>query len=228
MKCTKPSINAHFFEKEAWKKNQFVCGIDEVGRGCLLGPLVCSAVILPQNTRYRLLKDSKVLTQDERTAAYEWIVSNAQHASAHAHSKEVDHYNIYEATRRTMHKAFISLVEKYKLEVSTVSYLLIDAMPLSLAPAYSHAGLSIQSFPFGESLSRSIAAASIVAKVERDRLTLKMEKHFPMYGLAKHKGYGTALHTKQLDEHGASLVHRTTFIKKFTHPEHDDTQQTLF
>lgn len=196
------------FEKKAWSEQKFLAGIDEVGRGCLAGPLVAAAAILPLNARHRLIKDSKILTAPQREQAYEWLAQHAWFGIGIVHNRIVDQHNIWQATILAMKRALINATLQCP---HTIDTLLVDAMPLRL----DDMGLStlpIHYFPKGETISLSIAAASIVAKVTRDRIMQRMDYLFPQYHLAEHKGYATAKHRRALEQQGASTIHRLTFL----------------
>lgn len=221
-------LKARCFEKEAWADNKLACGIDEAGRGPLAGPVVISAAIIPANTTYKLLQDSKVLTEDERNKAFAWITTHCIYSTVIINHYQIDHQNIYQATKEGMLKAYVQLLEQHKV-IEQLKYVLIDAMPLEIPAIHKHDHLEIRSFPFAESKSPSVAAASIVAKVIRDRLMKSLSKTFPAYNFAQHKGYGTPRHQQALLLNGPSLIHRRSFIKKFE-PESQsrDKQQSLF
>lgn len=216
------------FEKKIWAQKKLVCGIDEAGRGALAGPLVTGAAIIPIGKKHKYLKDSKVLNQKQREEAFAWIQKNCMYAYALCSHEIVDSVNIYQATLQTMNKAFTLLMQKYEAS-KNVSMVLVDAMPLILPTNYKE--ISVKHFNYGESISPSIAAASIVAKVTRDRIMGELAKTFPAYNFAQHKGYGTANHTAAIQQHGPSLVHRKTFITKIsmdTKHESARNQQPLF
>ncbi len=218
------SPQKNYFEKAAWKNNNFVCGIDEVGRGCLAGPLVVAAAIIPRNTRYPLLKDSKILTIQERLTAANWIRKNCWYAIQSVNHHIIDKKNIYQATRYAMKKAFLQLYRSVHNKL-TIDCVVVDAMPLDLS--FLSTDLKVHSFPFAESISASVAAASIIAKVTRDNLMKKIHHFFPSYNLEKHKGYGTQIHRNVLLAQGPSIIHRATFIKKIMQEKtNDDTTQT--
>ena len=218
----------NYFEKQAWENKFYVCGIDEVGRGCLAGPLVVAAVILPQHTSYSL-KDSKILTESERETAYQWITQNAWYSTAILSHDIIDKINIYQATLRAMKKAFIQLIEALPFDFELIKYLVVDAMPLQIDLAYMHSQLETHYFPYGESISKSIAAASIVAKVTRDRLMVKMDNVIPGFNLAQHKGYGTREHISLIKQKGSSLIHRKSFLEGINKNELELTkQQNIF
>lgn len=200
-------IKKNFFEEAAWQAGMGVIGIDEVGRGCLAGPVVTAAVMLEPGALNPLLKDSKVLTKVQRERAYAWIVEHSHYAFGMASHHVIDSVNIYQATRLAMRKALIHLLTT----VSMPQTILIDAMPVSLHDTPWHI-IPIHHAPFGESWSSSIAAASILAKVYRDRLMNVFHALVPGYGLDEHKGYATARHRASVAQLGNSLIHRTTFM----------------
>ncbi len=224
---TKIKITKNFFENLAWKFYFYACGIDEVGRGCLAGPLVTSAVILPQNTEYKLLKDSKILNEQEREAAFEWIIKNCFYSTAITCHKKIDKINIYQATLQTMKKALLQLLQSAPIDINQIKYVLVDAMPLSLKNLNCYNNIQIKFFDKGETLSSSIAAASIVAKVTRDRLMKKMNYIFPRFNLHEHKGYGTTNHVKVLLNLGPSIIHRKTFISKILRERSNEIRQQI-
>jgi ribonuclease HII len=175
-----------------------IAGVDEVGRGALFGPVVAAAVILPVETRIRGLRDSKQLLPEDRERLAVVVRSKAiAFAVSEIDAETIDRVNIYQATRMAMKEAVL------KLSIEP-DHLLIDAMKLDLACAQT-------SILYGDSLSISVAAASVIAKVYRDRLVCELHDHYPQYGLASHKGYGTPEHLAALREHGPSPLHRKTF-----------------
>ncbi len=208
----------NYFEKTAWQDKFYVCGIDEVGRGCLAGPLVVAACILPQNTKY-VLKDSKILTEQEREKAYKWLIKNCWHSVSIINPAMIDKINIYNATLLAMKRAFVQLVEVIPFEYELLKFLVIDAMPVILDQSHKNNHLEVHHFPHGESVSSSIAAASIIAKVTRDRLMETIDPIFPGFGFGHHKGYGTKEHTESMKIKGACIIHRRTFINKIETPE---------
>jgi ribonuclease HII len=201
------------FETRAWADDQLLCGIDEVGRGCLAGPVVTAAVILPPYTAETFLKDSKQMSASAREHAYTWITTHCQYAYGIAPASQIDRDNIYQATLWAMQKAFYNLYATLR-SPQDLKLVVVDAMPLTLKSALIHPELELHHFNFGESVSPSIAAASIIAKVTRDRLMTEMSTLFPAYGHAKHKGYATTLHRDALQIHGASIDHRLSFCTK--------------
>ncbi len=179
-----------------------VCGVDEAGRGPLAGPVCAAAVILPQGLVIEGLNDSKKLSEKKREMLYDKVTENALAWSvAFASEREIDEINILQATFLAMKRA----VEGLSLKAD---YALIDGNRL---PPLEIDGETVIK---GDSLSMSIAAASIIAKVTRDRLMLEIDKQYPQYLFSQHKGYGTALHYEMLEKHGISPVHRLSFLKK--------------
>ncbi len=193
------------YERDLWRNNlSLIAGIDEAGRGPLAGPVVAAAVIFPQNTFLPGLDDSKKLSPRRREELFSKIHREARAVGVGVVSKVIiDRINILQATYLAMRQAVA------ELKVSP-DYLLVDGMTI---PDLDTLQLAIVK---GDSLSISIAAASIVAKVTRDRIMVEQDKYFPQYGFAKHKGYGTKEHLRALDEHGVSPLHRRSFspVKK--------------
>lgn len=193
-----------FDYENAAKENGYhlICGIDEAGRGPLAGPVFAAAVILPENAVIEGINDSKKLSEKKREALYDVIVNTALSWSVgFATEREIDDINILQATFLAMKRACDGLDNK-------PDFALVDGN--RMPPL----GVETQLIIKGDSLSASIAAASILAKVSRDRLMYEIDKLYPEYQFAKHKGYGTALHTEMLKKYGPSPVHRKTFLKK--------------
>lgn len=179
-----------------------VCGIDEAGRGPLAGPVFAAAVILPEHAAIEGINDSKKLSEKKREALYDVITDTALGwAVGFATEQEIDEINILQATFLAMQRACDGL--KLRPDLALVDG---NRMP-SL-------GLTTRTIIGGDALSASIAAASILAKVSRDRLMYEIDRIYPEYRFAKHKGYGTALHTQLLKQYGPCPVHRKTFLKK--------------
>lgn len=218
----KERFNKNHFEQAAWAANKLICGIDEVGRGCLAGPVVVAAVMLHPGKNHRLLKDSKIMTKEEREKAYSWIINNSWHVTASMHHRIVDSHNIYHATLKAMKRAFMQLMSQ---GCSQPSKILIDAMPLQLNNS-AFAAIEVLCFPFGEKKSSSIAAASIVAKVTRDRLMEHFDTAVPGYLLGAHKGYATPTHRALIKDLGHSFIHRINFLQRvFELAKKDDWQE---
>lgn len=195
------------YEYELSAKNRgfkAVCGVDEAGRGPLAGPVFAAAVILPDNCEIEGLNDSKKLSEKKREALFDVIKEKAVSWSvASADEKIIDEINILQATYLAMKNA----VEGLDVPAD---YALIDGNRM---PPIAIDGETVVK---GDAKSMSIAAASILAKVSRDRFMLELDKEYPQYQFAKHKGYGTKLHYEMLTEHGISDCHRLTFLKSFT------------
>jgi len=219
-------FNKNYFEQAYWQDNKLICGIDEVGRGCLAGPVVTAAVILPNGKTHRLLKDSKLMTPEERLQAFAWIQKHCWYSIGIVHHRMIDENNIWHATLIAMKKALVNLLA-YAPEPA---HIITDAMPLNLLDtAYKNIPLSY--FPFGEKRSSSIAAASIVAKVKRDAMMQRLAVIFPGYDLGTHKGYSTPGHKRILKEKDQKLIiHRESFIKRLEQAQEAglEGQQQLF
>ncbi len=189
-----------YFEEQAKLKGyQAVAGIDEAGRGPLAGPVVAAAVILPAGFELPGLTDSKKLSEKKRDSFYPLIHQRARAVGVGvASAAEIDQLNILQATLLAMQRAVGRLS-------CAADHLLIDG--ISLLPVST----SQQAIKQGDSRSLSIAAASVVAKVIRDRIMLAHDQRYPQYGFAGHKGYGTAAHRQAIAEYGPSPQHRTSF-----------------
>lgn len=178
-----------------------VCGVDEAGRGPLCGPVVAAACILPEGYIPEGINDSKKLTEKKREKLFDIICENAlAYCIAEASVEEIDRLNILEADLLAMRRAIEGLS-------IPADYALIDGNIARDFPIPAKAVIH------GDAISPSIAAASILAKVTRDRLCLELDRAYPQYGIAKHKGYGTKLHMDALREHGPSPIHRKQFIR---------------
>ncbi len=192
------------YEEEAMQQGyRAICGIDEAGRGPLAGPVVAAAVILPHGLQIDGLDDSKKLSEKKREVLYDAICQKAlAYAIASVAQETIDEINILQATFLAMKQA----VEGLSL---SADYALVDGNRSQ--------GLEI---PFlcvtgGDAKVPSIAAASVLAKVTRDRYMVQMAQEYPQYGFEKHKGYGTKAHYAALDAHGVSPLHRSSFLKKY-------------
>lgn len=192
------------FEKAAWANGaKYVAGVDEVGRGSLFGPVVAAACILEPEYRIRGLRDSKLLPREEREKLY-WRIRehSVAYAVAAVDAARIDQINIYWASRLAMKEA----VERLTV---CPDHLLIDAMRIDHPCTQTK-------IIHGDALSASIAAASILAKVERDALVAKWDPVYPVYGLASNKGYSTPKHIAALREFGPSPLHRQSFAPVWT------------
>ena len=178
-----------------------ICGVDEAGRGPLAGPVCAAAVILPQGLEIEGLNDSKKLTEKKREQLFDIIIEKAvDYSIAYGTLEEIEEHNILNATYFAMNRA-INGLEK-------VDFALIDGNRLP-----KDIKVPAATIVKGDAKSMSIAAASILAKVSRDRLLLEYDQKYPLYQFAKHKGYGTKLHTDLIKEHGPCEIHRLSFLK---------------
>jgi ribonuclease HII len=203
------------YEKLAWASGaKLVAGVDEVGRGSLFGPVVAAAVVLDSGYRIRGLRDSKLLPAERREVLAERIREHAVAWSVAAvDAARIDQINIYQASRVAMQEA-VSLLNP------GADHLLIDAMKL-------HCDLPQRAIIHGDALSASIAAASILAKVERDKMISAWDPVFPLYGLASNKGYSTPKHLAALREHGPSPLHRQSFAPVWQAPVPQEVLQFM-
>lgn len=187
------------YENELYDKGyKLICGIDEVGRGPLLGPVVTSAVILPVGYYNPEIKDSKKLSEKKREKLFDIITKDAISIGIGiVDEKKIDEINIYESTKVAMKMAIDNLSIK-------PDYVLIDAMKLDI-------DIPSNSIIKGDAKSESIAAASIIAKATRDRMIDEIDKEYPMYDLKNNKGYGTKKHLEALKEYGPCKYHRYSY-----------------
>ena len=194
------------FELEAQARNngyKYICGVDEAGRGPLAGPVCAAAVVFEEGTEIEGINDSKKLSEKKREALFDVIKEKAlAFGIAFASVEEIEEVNILNATYLAMNRAIEQLGDK-------VDFALIDGnrIPTGIK-------VDCQTVVKGDAKSLSIAAASILAKVTRDRLLLEYDSKYPEYGFAKHKGYGTAEHMEAIRTYGISEVHRPSFLKK--------------
>lgn len=185
----------------------FICGIDEVGRGPFAGPVVAAAVILPKNEEILYLNDSKKLSEKKREELYDVIMEKAVAVGLGSESNEViDEINIKRATHSAMRKAIADLKDPRTGEKVVPDILLVDAEHIPDTDIKQIAIIK------GDAKSISIAAASIIAKVTRDRLMTEMDKVYPGYDFAGNKGYGTAAHIAAIKELGMTPIHRRSFV----------------
>jgi Ribonuclease HII len=190
------------YEKE-YSEYQYICGIDEVGRGPFAGPVIASAVILPKDCDILYINDSKQLSEKKREELYDEIISKAvAFGIGSVPPDQIDEMNILQATYEAMRKAISNM--KIKPDI-----LLNDAVTIP--------GVTIKQVPIikGDAKSISIAAASIVAKVTRDRMMIAYDKIFPGYDLASNKGYGSPKHIEAIQKLGLTPIHRKSFVKNF-------------
>lgn len=182
------------------KKVKYIAGTDEAGRGCLLGPVVASAVVLPQDFNHELIKDSKKLSEKQREEAFQIIMDNALAVGVTIISpEEIDKINILEASRKAMEES----IRKIDLPIDLI---LTDAVKLH------HIDIPYIDLIKGDAKSKNIAAASIIAKVTRDRICYELDEKYPMYNIKNNKGYGTKDHLQALREFGpVKGLHRFSY-----------------
>lgn len=197
---TPPPTAPYRYEARAWRSGLGrVAGIDEAGRGPLAGPVVAAAVILAPDRRIKGLADSKLLPPERREELFEVIRARALAVGVGVVDHEtIDRVNILEATRRAMAAALAGLAVVPELVIT--DFVALPALPCPQ-----------RNLVAGDRRCASVAAASIVAKVTRDRLMLDLDRRFPEYGFARHKGYATVEHLAALDRHGPCAIHRRTF-----------------
>lgn len=195
-----PLVPDDLFECEAWTRGfRRVAGVDEAGRGPLAGPVVAAAVILPRRCRLEGLRDSKLLSEAQRERLYACLLEVAAGIGVGiVDAKTIDARNILEATR-------LAMVQAVQRLSPPADYLLLDA--ISLPAVYTEQRMVVK----GDGLCLSIAAASIIAKVTRDRLMAEAHARFPEYGFLSHKGYGTVEHLRRLRRYGPCELHRRSF-----------------
>lgn len=192
-------IDLYKFENELYEKGlEYVGGVDEVGRGPLIGSVVAACVVLPRGFSLEGLTDSKKLSEKKRDEYYNIIKEKAVAIGIGiVDEKKIDEINIYEATK-------VAMKEAIKNTNITLEHVLIDAMPLDI-------DVDTTSIIKGDSKSISIAAASVVAKVTRDKMMYELDKMYPMYDLANNKGYGTKKHIAAIKKYGITKYHRLSF-----------------
>lgn len=220
MKSTKP--DSEQLGPFDWQKlsPSPVIGLDEVGRGCLAGPVYAAAVIIPPNAIERLAEagvtDSKLVSEKKRGGLADLIRETCYFGLGFASSQEIDEINILQATFLSMKRALVDLEARFG---HSEGHLLIDGnqkipfrgLHLERPEFQKWAGLSQTTLIKGDSRALPIAAASIVAKVTRDRLMIAADEEYPVYGFKGHKGYAAAVHRKAIEEHGPTPIHRKTF-----------------
>ena len=195
------NIDLYKYEKELYSNNvKYIGGVDEVGRGPLIGPVVAACVVLPEDFQLEGLNDSKKLSEKKRDKFYDYITEHALAYSVGIVSPEdIDKINIYEASRKAMLIAIKEVRKQLPLE-----HVLIDAMPIDL-------DIPTTSIIKGDAKSISIAAASVIAKVTRDRMMYDLDKKYPEYGFASHKGYPTKKHVEAINKYGLIEGYRKSY-----------------
>ena len=195
------------YENELYNSGiNFIGGVDEVGRGPLIGDVVAACVVLPRNFVLDGLTDSKKLSEKKRDAFYDYIINNCvAYGIGYVHADEIDKINIYEASRKAMIESISIVRKKINWE-----HVWVDAMHLP------ELDINSTSIIKGDAKSISIAAASVVAKVTRDRMMYELDKIYPMYGFASHKGYPTKKHIEAINKYGLIDGYRKTYgpVKK--------------
>lgn len=190
----------YIYERDLNEQNIFnIGGVDEVGRGPLIGPVVACCCVLPKDFKLDGLTDSKKLSEKKRENFYEYLVKNTIYGLGIVGPEEIDEINIYMASKKAMLLAIEEVKKKIDLE-----YVLVDAMPLSL-------DIPSLSIIKGDSKSISIAAASVIAKVTRDKMMYELDKKFPQYGYKSHKGYPTRKHIEAINKYGLIEGYRLTY-----------------
>ena len=201
------NVDLYKYENELYDKGiKYIGGVDEVGRGPLIGDVVAACVVLPRDFYLEGLTDSKKLSEKKRDIFYDYIINNClAYGIGHVSPKEIDEINIYEASRKAMLMAISEVRKKISLE-----HVLVDAMPLTSLD------ISSTSIIKGDAKSVSIAAASVIAKVTRDRMMYQLDKKYPMYGFGSHKGYPTKKHIEAINKYGLIDGYRKTYgpVKK--------------
>ncbi len=199
----KTDIDMLTYEKKAKEAGyNIVCGVDEAGRGPLCGPVVAAAVILKDSVNIEGINDSKKLTEKKREKLYDEIINNVEaYGIGIVDVDVIEEINILNATK----KAMLDAVENLNL---TPDVVLIDGNQKI------NTNIPQKTIVSGDALSKSIAAASILAKVTRDRMLIEYDKKYPEYGFAKHKGYGTKMHIESIKKYGLTPIHRCSFCKK--------------
>ena len=199
-------IDNYKYERKLWKNNIInVAGVDEVGRGPLIGPVVAACVVLPHNFKLDGLTDSKKLSEKKRNEYFKYIKENCIAYSVSIVSpEEIDEINIYQASK----KAMLIAIEKVRKQIQ-IDHILTDAMPLEL-------DIQSTSIIKGDLKSITISAASVIAKVTRDEMMYELDRKYPMYEFGKHKGYPTKKHVQAIEKYGLIEGYRKTYgpIKK--------------
>lgn len=199
------------YEKELYSKGiNVIGGTDEAGRGPLYGPVVAACVVLPKDFELEGLNDSKKLSEKKRNLFYDYIIQNTTYGIGIIEAEEIDKINIYEASR----KAMIIAIKEVQKQIS-LEYVLSDAMPIEL-------DIPVMPIIKGDAKSMSIAAASVIAKVTRDRILYKIDEKHPEYGFKNHKGYPTKKHLEAINKYGLIKGYRKTYgpVKNYIETGH--------
>lgn len=194
------------YEKELYSKGiNIIGGTDEAGRGPLYGPVVAACVVLPKNFELEGLNDSKKLSEKKRNQFYDYLIKNTIYGIGIVEADEIDKINIYEASR----KAMIMAIKKVQKQIP-LEYVLSDAMPIEF-------DIPVMPIIKGDAKSMSIAAASVIAKVTRDRILYEIDQKHPEYGFKNHKGYPTKKHLEAINKYGLIKGYRKTYgpVKKY-------------
>ena len=193
---------------------EYICGIDEAGRGPLAGPVVVASVIMPKDSFIEGVNDSKKVSEKKREVIYEKILEESiAYGVGIIDQKEIDNINILNATKKGLTESIKNLEQNLKdgnRGIDKPEIILVDALT-----NIDTDGISYESIIKGDAKSYSIAAASIIAKVTRDRIMRQWDEIYPEYGFSKHKGYGTAMHISAIKEYGLCPLHRRSFTGKF-------------
>ena len=204
-------LNLKKEEKALYEKGIVsICGIDESGRGHLAGPVVIACSLMPKDSMIEGVNDSKKIAEKKRERIYEEIIKEAiAYGVGIINQEEIDRINILNATKKGLTIAIKELEEKLeKQNLKRPEVILVDALT-----GIDTLGIPYKSIIHGDAISYSIACASIIAKVTRDRIMKQMDEIYPQYGFAKHKGYGTAAHMQAIRENGLCPIHRRSFVK---------------
>jgi len=193
-------MDLYEYENELYKKGlENIAGVDEVGRGPLIGPVVAACCVLPKGFILEGLTDSKKISEKKREKYYEYLIEHTIYGVGIISPEVIDEVNIYEATKLAMIKA----IEEVKKQIK-IDHVLIDAMPLDI-------DIDTTSIIKGDAKSISIAAASVIAKVTRDKMMYELDKKYPEYGFGNHKGYPTKAHIEAINKYGLIEGYRKTY-----------------
>ena len=202
-------INLKKYEENLYNEGlKYICGIDEAGRGPLAGPVVVGAVVMPRDSMLEFMNDSKKVTKKRRDILFDEIKDTAiAYGIGIVSQEEIDEMNILNETKKGLHDALGQVIEKLNQKPDII---IVDALR-----EIDTFGITYESIIKGDATCYSISAASILAKVTRDRIMEEWDKIYPQYGFSAHKGYGTAKHIDALKQYGPCPLHRKSFIKHF-------------